>query len=477
VSSTTRGDFAPGLDVPADDDRVHGTDINPEELTQEEFQDILPELSRPERMQLLFGFEPFDYQHDLLEHTDEHDIVRVAIQPGRQVGKTLTGGALAADDAATNEGEDTMIAAPFQETADEMMREAKRLLRIADQRLEAVGLSLGCPEEDRNKREWEFTHGGRLLSRTLGVDGVGQRGKNPQFVIVDEAAYAPDAIYEDVIEPFFLTHDEYTYVLTSTPAGDAGYFHEKVELDDDWHSPYWPSALSPLVDPEWLAEKREKTEARTFQQEYLGQFIGSSDRFFKPSLVDDVSDNDASARKRDLTVLAADLARAGNDRTVIGGIDSRGVAEVFVSDRDLSLTEATGRIVQLYEDHDVPTVVVDETGLGAGVVEMLESEIGEHAVEGVKFTIERKQSLYNGLKSDLENGDLTLAHHARLARELKKLTYSLTRGGKTKITHPDNGHDDHPDMLALAAYGRREDQDTVQIRFKSGSMPSNGSIR
>jgi len=38
---------------------------------------------------------------------------------------------------------------------------------------------------------------------------------------------------------------------------------------------------------------------------------------------------------------------------------------------------------------------------------------------------------------------------------VKKLTYSLTAGGKTKITHPDNGHDDHPDALALAADGYR----------------------
>jgi phage FluMu gp28-like protein len=98
-------------------------------------------------------------------------------------------------------------------------------------------------------------------------------------------------------------------------------------------------------------------------------------------------------------------------------------------------------------------VRVDETGLGAGVVEMLESEIGRRVVEGVKFTIDRKQSMYNGLKSALESDEIELAHHPRLGRELKRLTYSLTAGGKTKITHPDNGHDDHPDALVLAADG------------------------
>jgi hypothetical protein len=452
TDTATRTEFAPGVELPAA--RDHGTGVDPEAfegLSADEAQQRLATLSRAERMELLFGFEPFDYQRDLIDYTDRTETPRVAIQPGRQVGKTLTGAALAADHAASVPGEDTLIAAPFQETADEMMREAKRLLEEAEQRLEAMGLSLGV--ESKNKREWEFSHGGRLLSRTLGVDGVGQRGKNPKFVIVDEAAYSPDAIFNDVIEPFFLTHDTYTFILTSTPAGDAGYFYEKCELDGDWHSPYWPSAISPLVDPEWLAEKREKTEARTFRQEYLGEFIGSSDRFFPPQLVDDASTGEFD--KGDVVTLGADIARAGDDRTAIVGIDSSGTAGVITSDAEMTLTDATGALVDLYERHSPDSILVDETGLGAGVVEMLEDEVSRHAVEGVKFTLDRKQSLYNNLKSALEGGDLTLDHHPRLVRELKRLTYSLTRGGKTKISHPDNGHDDHPDALALAADGYR----------------------
>ena len=460
--SVRRSDFAGGLYIP--DNRHHGVDTSIEafaDLDADAAKAKLGSLSRAERMAVLFDFDPFDYQRDLIEETEQTATPKIAIQPGRQVGKTLTGAALAADDAATTPGEDTLIAAPFQETADEMMREATGLLETAEQRLNAIGLSLGV--ETKNKREWEFEHGGRLLSRTLGVDGVGQRGKNPRTVIVDEAAYVPDAVFEDVIEPFFTTHQTYTFILTSTPAGDAGYFYDKCQLDDDWHSPHWPTAISPLVDPEWLAERREKVDRRTWRQEYLGEFIGSSDRFFTPALIDDVTDREAALGTSQLVTIGADIARAGDDRTAIIGIDDTGTAGVITSDPDMTLTEATGELTRLYDQHSPDSILVDETGLGAGVVEMLESEIGQRVVEGVKFTIDRKQSMYNGLKSALENGELTLAHHPRLARELKKLTYSLTSGGKTKITHPDNGHDDHPDALALAAdgYGGRVENDDI----------------
>jgi len=460
--SVARSEFTGGLELP--ETRDHGVAVSIEDfegLDADEAQARLGELSRAERMCVLFDFDPFDYQRDLIGETERGDTPKVAIQPGRQVGKTLTGAALAADDAATDAGEDTLIAAPFQETADEMMREATGLLETAEKRLNALGLSLGV--DTKNKREWEFSHGGRLLSRTLGVDGVGQRGKNPRTVIVDEAAYVPDDVFEDVIEPFFTTHSSYTFILTSTPAGDAGYFYDKCQLDGDWHSPHWPTAISPLVEPEWLAERREKVDRRTWRQEYLGEFIGSSDRFFTPSLIDEVTDRDAHLGDHQLVTLGADIARAGDDRTAIIGIDDRGTAGVLVSDPDMTLTEATGELARLYEQHSPDSILVDETGLGAGVVEMLENEIGQRVVEGVKFTIDRKQSMYNGLKSALESDEITLSHHPRLARELKKLTYSLTASGKTKIKHPDNGHDDHPDALALAAdgYGGRVSDDDI----------------
>jgi hypothetical protein len=455
-----RATLAPGFDSSAvdptpDSDRDHGTDGDVTEfegLSATEARNRLRALSLPERIEVLFGVEPFDYQRDVGAYVDQNSPARVAIQPGRQVGKTLWGAALAADDAIIRHGEDTLIAAPFQETADELMREATRLLETAEKRVAAIeGLSIGV--ETRNKREWEFAHGGRLLSRTLGVDGVGQRGKSPKFVIVDESAFVPDDVFESVVEAFFATHNDYTFTLLSTPSGDSGFFYRKVKLDDDWYSPYWPTAICPLVDTDWLAERKRKNDARTFQREYLGEFVSSSDRFFDAEAIDDAM-SAVSLDDRDLSI-GADIARAGDDQTAIVAVDELGTAEVLVADRNMTLTEAAGTLVDLYESRDVDAIAIDETGLGAGPVEMVESELGEAVVEGVKFSIERKQSLYNELKNDLENGTLDLANDGQLLRELRELEYSLTARGKTKIDHPDGGHDDLADALALAAWVNR----------------------
>jgi hypothetical protein len=452
-----RADFTPGVELP--ETRDHGTDCDITDLEgadRSTAQLYLSDCSLAERVQVLFGIEPFDYQRDLCEHIEATDVAKVSIQPGRQVGKTLIGAALAAEHAVRNRGEDTMIAAPYQETADEMMREATSLLQTAQRRLQPFNLSVGV--ETENKREWEFAHGGRLLSRTLGSDGTASRGKNPNFVIVDEAAFVIDSIFEDVIEPFFSTHDTYTYLLTSTPSGDAGYFYEKTELsDENWHTPRWPTGICPLVSVDWLAEKRRITDNRTFKTEYLGEFVGSSDRFFDSKLIDSRMSSGVSAQ-REGVVLGADIARAGDDKTVVVGIGRSGVGEVLISDRNMNLSAAAGKLASLVDRHDVRSVAVDATGLGAGVVEMLQQQgIPSAALNGVKFTLEIKQSLYNRLKTMFEGGDLELAYDAQLLRELQQLEYSTTARGKTKIEHPSGGHDDHADALALAAREYRDE--------------------
>jgi Phage terminase-like protein, large subunit len=382
-------------------------------------------------------------------------VAKAAVQPGRQVGKTLIAASIAADSAARNRGEDTLITAPRQEIADEMMREATSLLSEAQKRLAAVDLELGVKTE--NKREWIFKHDGRLLSRTLGVDGVGSRGKNPNVVICDESAFVIDDLFESVIEPFFTTFDSYSFILTSTPSGDTGYFYRKVKLDDSWYSPRWPTAICPLVDREWLAERQRKLDSRTFKTEYLGEFVGSSDRFFDSAVIDDQMESDVSVTRSGM-VLGADIARAGDDRTVIVGLGRDGVAEVLVADREMNLSDAAGELSALVSKHDIRSVAIDETGLGAGVVEMLRNQgIPGGMIEGVKFTLDTKQSLYNRLKNMFENGSLTMQYDGQLLRELRQLEYSLTARGKTKIEHPSGGNDDHCDALALAAREYRGD--------------------
>jgi len=239
--------------------------------------DALRSMPRAERFATLFEFEAFDYQRELVQAGDDADVFKAAVKPGRQVGKTVTGGAIAAERALS--GHDVMILGPFEDTVKEMMEAATAHLRNAEEQ----GLTLGT--EQRNKTDWQFVNAGRLRARTVGSDGAQNRGKNPDVVLVDEAAYIKSRIFTEVIEPFFSTHQEYEFYLFSTPAGKSGYFYEKVAHDDLFISPHWPSEISPLIDAEFLKEKRAELDSLTFAQEYRGEFVDEADAFLPYDVV------------------------------------------------------------------------------------------------------------------------------------------------------------------------------------------------
>jgi len=403
----------------------------------------LKSLSRPERFKWVFDFELFDYQRELVEYGANNDVAKAAVKPGRQVGKTLTGGAIAAERAIS--GHDVMILGPFEDTVKEMMEAARNHLETAEQTLQEAGLGLGTTQ--RNKTDWQFHHSGRLRARTVGTDGTQIRGKNPDVVLIDEDAYIKDSIHTEVIEPFFSTHDSYEYYLFSTPAGKSGYFYQKVEHDDSFYSPHWPSKISPLIDQSFLDEKRDELDSLTYAQEYQGEFVDESDSYLPYDLVQPCVGEPVLEGSQWLGV---DVARKGKDRTVYTAIDESGSVEVVDSEETSTIPGVVGRIKSLLRERDFEAVLVDENAVGGGVVD----DPGlKDVMNGVTFSTKTKHRMYQSLKTAFESQELTLPGNRSLIDELTSLRFEFTQNGYLKVHHPDGGHDDFADSLALAHYG------------------------
>lgn len=423
--------------------------------------DQLKNLPRSERVSKLFNFEPFDYQRELLDYGSQNDVAKAAVKPGRQVGKTVTGGAIAAERALS--GKDVMILGPFEDTVREMMEAAVEHLLTAEEKFADAGLTLGT--EQRNKTDWQFSNGGRLRARTVGTDGTQIRGKKPEVVLIDEDAYIKTRIHTEVIEPFFSTHPQYEYYLFSTPAGRNGYFYEKVEHDDSFYSPHWPSSISPLISDEWLAEKRDELDSLTFAQEYEGEFVDEGDSYLPFDLVNGCT---GEPELSDTTWLGVDVARKGRDRTVYTQIDDKGHVDVIASEETSTIPGVVGRIKDLHRTHNFEAVLVDENAVGGGVVD--DPGLSD-IMHGVTFSTKSKHRMYQNLKTAFENQELVIPSHRKLIDELTSLQFSFTQNGYVKVSHPDGGHDDFPDSLALANYGRDGiNQTTITRRNARATM-------
>jgi len=423
----------------------------------------LQALSRVERFQYVFDFDPFDYQRELIEYGAENDIAKVAVKPGRQVGKTVTGGAIAAERALA--GHDVMILGPFEDTVKEMMEAARNHLETAETILSKANIGLGT--EQRNKTDWQWHHGGRLRARTVGTDGTQIRGKNPDVVLIDEDAYIKNSIHTEVIEPFFSTHKQYEYYLFSTPAGKSGYFYEKVEHDDTFYSPHWPSRISPLIDDAFLAEKEQELDSLTYAQEYQGEFVEDEDSYLPHAIVDPCINPDAKFPRTEPRWLGVDPAEKGKDEMVIYDIGESGYTHNIWSKETVTGPDFVGFLTELHTSDTLPEPrvghgdspkrgyeqIVVESNMAGLATDILEQGIG-NVVLPVKSTTKSKGPMYKRLKRDLEAEELVLPNHRKLINQLTSLQYSYTVNQNLRLSHPPNGHDDYPDALMLANAGR-----------------------
>ena len=443
-------------------------------------------LPRSERVEILFNFEPTEYQAELLDHLEAEGGSHAAPQKGRQVGATLTAGVIGADHALwapqlVGGPTDVLFAAPGQETADEMFEECKQRFKQGPLTLEQYGVVKD------NEQTWKFNSGTRILSRTLGNVGQdeqpGNRGKNPTCVIVDEAAYEKDVVYEEEIEQFFITHPNFEYVLFSTPAGQSGYFYEKVTQDDDWFSPYWPTRISPYAQEDYIEKQREKLDSSTFAQEYEGKFAEDGGSAIPHETLNPNIRPDAPHDPAQLRYLGVDPARGGKDEMVAFDLDATGVCwnvwafETINGPQFVEFLEILHQRKSNLEhwettptpecgDGQTPTdgyqsILIEENGVGGFAADFAEAGLGD-VVKVVNSTNRTQQNIYQRLITDLEDERLALPNHRKLIRQVTKLEKTFTPTGKAKYAAPTGKHDDWPDGLAFANWARHGNGDEIE---------------
>lgn len=428
-------------------------------------------LSKPSAFtQTLIGVEPFEYQKEFLD-ADSDRRVFVA---GRRVGKSRCASWLSLWYAVTHKNAEVLLTAKAQRQSMELFNQIKKEIKNSD----IPKSEWGIPRQTRT--ELEFDNGSRIVCLPVGRDGSNIRGYGADLLIVDEAAFINDEIFQEVLSPFLAVGDS-TFVMTSTPFGKKGFFYEKCQ-DDDWYTQRVPTWKNPLVDDKWIKEQQQNLTTFQFDQEIRGQFKESADAYFSNDEVM-LCAADNVQQTSDVTYLGADIAHTGDDESVYVMMDDEGNVFKIEHTSGKPLTDAMGRIRELNKYHDFDKILIDSTGLGTGVVDQLYESIGKRTVEGFKFTNEKKQSLYSTLKNALQDEALRYSYNPtgddpenKMVEQLTALEYSYTSTGKVKISHPTGGRDDFPDALALAVWAKENNRFT-RVSHDTARPFNLGSLR
>jgi len=150
--------------------------------------------------------------------------------------------------------------------------------------------------------------------------------------------------------------------------------------------------------------------------------------------------------------MGVDVARKGRDETVflimaVDEDDKAYVKETY-GEGQSNLVDVAGRIGEYCRKYPIETVYVDETGLGAGVIDLARSQ--DLPVRGIVFSLSEKSKMYGNLRTLFENHRIKIPTLGKLINQLGMLKREYSIEGKMKVINEDDRDDDYADALALA---------------------------
>lgn len=284
-------------------------------------------------------------------------------------------------------------------------------------------------EQDLKKGTRYWGVEGRLWSAENPDAYAGVHNFDGVMVIFDEASGIDDAIWS-VTGGFFTENTPNRFWLAfSNPRRNTGYFYECFNSKRD----FWQTKM---VD----ARTVEGTDKAVYEQiiaeygadssqahvEVYGWFPNAGDDQFISSLI--VDEAMKRPRYKDLSapiIIGVDPARFGADATVIAVRQGRDIVAVKKYRGDDTMT-VVGHVIEAIEEYKPALVVIDEGGLGAGIVDRLKEQ--RYKIKGINFG--------NKSKNPIMYGNMRAQMWGEMREWLKSASIPLDRFLKTDLISP-----------------------------------------
>jgi len=280
------------------------------------------------------------------------------------------------------------------------------------------------------------------------------RGFGIDFLVVDEAAFLPRELWEEVLRPA-LSDRRGRALFVGTPKGKNWFFSlfskGRDRGEENWDSFSFPTSDNPLIPASEIEDAKNSLPERVFRQEYLAQFVGDASSVFS-DIARIVRGKLDGPLPHQTYSGGLDIARY-RDYTVLVILDSRGSLVYFDRFTNVSFRIMKERVVMAMRRYHNAPLWVDSTGVGDPILEELR-RMGA-AARGFRFTASSKAALVENLILNIEEEKITIPPIPELIDELFMFGATTTPTGGVHYGAPVGYHDDCVIALALAAWGQR----------------------
>jgi hypothetical protein len=233
-----------------------------------------------ELFEAVIGSEPDEWQRHYLENALNEP--RVGIAASRQTGKSTATAIIGAWCLLFMPGFQWLV-------ASRSLRQAAHYLTIVRHAILAVVARESMLQ--LNRLSMELPHGSQVISIPCAQPDAG-RGFSPDLVVLDEAAFAPDALFRAITPSLAATHG--ALHMLSSPNGRQGYFFEAFE--GAAQDVFWKQRVKwqecPRIDPAMIAMEKVALGEVYFRQEYEAEFIIPEGAFFALSAITNLEEQE-----------------------------------------------------------------------------------------------------------------------------------------------------------------------------------------
>lgn len=351
--------------------------------------------------------------------------------------------------------------------------------------------------EKETQGETRLLNGSRIMNRAVGTEGVSIRGLPIDLLIVDEADFIPELVF-NAIEATQASTDG-SLVLISTPNKKGSTFYKYFQDGWDARRKYDEGLLDrpvneiteegdgmgfmsfhydykvglealrangkPQLSKRVILRAKRNKPKYLFEQEYLAVWSEDISAYFNSQYIKDAFSafeeggfvllEEGEPNKQ--YYMGVDFAKQ-KDRTVAVIVEKVSEAEVRVVHRYVVEGRDWDRqledIRELARRFPIIKAYFDETGLGQVLVDLENNNYLSplHGkIEGVVFSTKSKTAMYGNLTRLFGNRLIAIPNDKMFIDELIDLQYEKTDASEyVRIKAPTGGFDDHPDALALA---------------------------
>lgn len=392
----------------------------------------------------VIGMNPDDWQCELLEAVANPEIRRITCRSGHGVGKSSAVAMAAIWHVLMRVPSKTVVTAPtsaqlFDACFAEMKNIAKRLKPPFDDLLEIKS------DRIELKSSPESTFISCRTSRQEQPEALAGVHSPSTLLLADESSGIPESVFEAASGSMSGIHA--TTVLTGNPTRNTGFFYDTHNrLKENWYTMHVSCVDSKRVSDDFVNDMKNRygEDSPAYHVRVLGNFPPSeSDTVIPVSLIDHAMKNDIKVHEDTVSIWALDVARQGNDSSVLCKRQGPVIHPLTVWN-NLDLMQLTGAVKAEYDAVSMSKkpveIIVDSAGLGAGVLDRLRElglparglNVAERSIQKETY-INLRAELWFKCKAWLEGMDVKIPHDDRLWAELAAPRYHFTSSGKIQV--------------------------------------------